>query len=138
MHGVVLQLLISVTGVALMIGACALMFGTRDALISGADAVAGRLASDVPGFLAGRTAVSRDGRAALVENRADGSVYLAVVRGDEIVTRKLSHGAFESASRDKGMLSVKFDEFTLGYARLDLGDGETAGAWEAHLKAIAG
>jgi hypothetical protein len=135
MPGIILQLLISVAGVALMIGACALMFGTRDRLISGADAVAGRLGNDVPGFRPGRAGLSRDGRAALVENAADGSVYLAVVRGDETVTRKLSRGMLQGVTRDDGVLSVELGEFTLGHARLDL--GEAAGSWETRLKAIA-
>jgi hypothetical protein len=136
MHGLVLQLVISLAGVALMIGACALLFGTRDTLIPSAATVAERLAGDVPGFRASSTAVSRDGRAALLENTVDGNVYLAVVRGDETVMRRLRRGTLKGVTRDGGKLSLELGEFTLGRARLDLGD-ETAASWEARLKAIA-
>ena len=137
MNGFALQLLISIAGVSVMIGACALIFGTRDVLISSVDALARQLAWDVPGFRAGRAALSRDGRTALIENARDGAVYLAVVRGDEIVTRRLSHGAFAHVAREGGTLSLALGEFTLDRASLDLGDGEAADAWETRLKAIA-
>ena len=127
MNAQLFQLLVSLGEVALMVGLCFLLFGRAGAPASGAfDA---RLAEDVPGFRAGRRAVSRDGRVALIENLRDGAVYLAVARGDGVVTRKLARDA--RISRDGERLMLGLNDFTLGRAELVLAD---ASEWETRLK----
>lgn len=124
----VLQLAISLIGIALMVGLCWALFGLGHAPIADAGAVGADLARDVPGFRAGRCALSRDRLAALVEDARDGSVYLAVARGDGMVTRKLARGI--ALARDGERLTLDLREFTLGRAALELDD---AAWWERRL-----
>jgi hypothetical protein len=127
MNAQLLQLLISLGEVALMVGLCFALFGRAGAPT--ADAFEARLAGDVPGFRAGRSAVSADGRAALVEDARDGAVYLAVAHGDGVVTRRLARGAH--ISRDGERLTLGLKDFTLKRAQLTLAD---AADWETRLK----
>jgi hypothetical protein len=55
-----LQLLISVAGIAVMVGLFRLLFGGREASLGNIAAVAERLARDIPGFRAGQVVLSRD------------------------------------------------------------------------------
>jgi len=131
MNGQVLQLLISVGGIAAMVAICWALFGRASIKLSDADAAAA-LARDVPGFRAARTALSRDARTALVENARDGAVYLALVRGDGVVTRKLSRGV--GLARNGDRLELRLKDFTLRKAELDLAD---AADWETKLQGLA-
>jgi len=132
MNGQVLQLLISVGGITVMVAICWILFGRAVASLAGPDDVAAALARDVPGFHMGPAAISRDARAALIENARDGSVYLAVMRGGDIVTRKLARGLGLARNGDK--LELRLKDFTLRKAELDLAD---AAAWEEKLKGLA-
>src|SRR6185437_10854747 len=67
MNAQALQLLISVTGIVLMVGLCRLLFG-RGGRPLAPETIAQNLARDIPGFRAGRATLSRDARAALIEN----------------------------------------------------------------------
>src|ERR1700741_4564488 len=109
MNAQVLQLLLSVGEVALMVGLCFLLFGR--APVPAREAFEARLARDVPGFRAGRRALSGDGRAELIEDPRDGAVHLAVARGDGVVTRKLSRAV--RISRDGERLVLDLGDFTL-------------------------
>jgi hypothetical protein len=128
MNAQLLQLLISLGEVALMAGLCVALFGWRGAAMPD---VSARLARDIPGFRPGRVAMSANAKAALVENARDGSLYLAVLRGDGLVTRKLAPGT--PVSREGGRLTLELRDFTLKRAELDLAD---AAEWEARLKGI--
>ena len=132
MNAQLLQLLISVAGIALMVGLCRLLFGAGETFLRDIGAVVAKLAHDVPGFRAGQAAISRDGCSVLIENIADGEVYLAVMRGDNLVTRKLARGT--GIVRVGNRLEMRFDDFTLRAARLELAD---APAWEMKLKGLA-
>jgi hypothetical protein len=127
MTGMALQLAVSVAGIALMVGFCWLLFGGAEATLS-AQSAAARLERDVPGFRAGRAALGRDARAALVEDARDGAVYLVLARGDGMVTRKLARGT--RMTRDGERLALTLGEFTLKHAALELRD---AAEWEARL-----
>jgi hypothetical protein len=127
MNAQLLQLLLSLGEVALMVGLCLLLFGRAAAPASGA--FEARLALDVPGFRAGRRAVSGDGRSALIEDARDGAVYLAVARGDGVVTRRLTSAA--RIGRDGERLTLGLKDFTLKRAELTLTD---AADWETRLK----
>jgi hypothetical protein len=127
MNAQILQLAISLGGIALMVGLCLFLFGAKVAALS-TDAVAACLARDVPGFRAGKVALSRDGTAALVEDARDGTVYLALARGDGVVTRRLMRGT--ALRCDGEELELLLNEFTLKRARLELAD---AGDWAARL-----
>jgi len=130
MNAQLLQLLLSLGEVALMVGLCFALFGRAPA--PAAHAFDARLAVDVPGFRTGRRAFSADGRAALVEDARDGAIYLAVARGDGVVTRKLSRTT--RVSRDGERLTLRLKDFTLKGAELTLAD---ASDWEARLKGPA-
>lgn len=129
MGGQVVQLAISLAGIALVVGLCAALFGAESAALS-AQAVAQSLAQDVPGFSAGRIALSRDRRAALIEDAQGGAVYLAVARGDGIVTRRLARGV--GVTREGERLALALNEFTLSQATFELAD---AAEWQARLAA---
>ena len=66
MNAQALQLLISVGGITLMVGLCAILFGRAAKPLSDTNA-AECLARDVPGFRAGRMALSRDAKSVLIE-----------------------------------------------------------------------
>ena len=132
MNAQLLQLLISVGGILLMVGLCRMLFGRGGTMPATPEALAANLARDIPGFGAGRTAISRDARSALIENAQDGQVYLAVQRGDDVVTRKLSRGL--GIARDGTHLRLTLHDFTLPKVELDLADAD---AWETRLKGLA-
>jgi hypothetical protein len=132
MNPQLLQLLISVTGIAVMVGLCWALFGRDMAAIESANALAETMARDVPGFCAGATALSADRRGALIENACDGAVFLAVMRGDGLVTRRIAGGF--SLRRNGSRLEFHLPDFTLSHASLDLAD---AAHWEARLKGLA-
>src|SRR5665213_3974249 len=108
-----------------MVAICWALFGRAVASLSGADAVAAALARDVPGFRIGPATLSLDARAALIENARDGSIYLAVMRGGDVVTRKLARGFVLARNGDR--LELRLNDFTLRKAELDLSDAAT---WE--------
>ena len=130
MNAQALQLLISVTGIVLMVGLCRLLFG-RGGRPLAPETIAQNLARDIPGFRAGRATLSRDARAALIENLADGQTYLAIARGDDLVTRSLTRGL--DVVRDGTRLRLILNDFTLPKAELDLAD---AADWESRLKGL--
>jgi hypothetical protein len=132
MNAQALQLLISVGGIAAMVALCWALFGHAATPLSGADALAQKLAHEIAGFRAGRVVLSRDAQAALAEDLRDGSVYLALVRGDGLVIRRLTCGL--EIVRDGDSLALRFKDFTLKGASLDLADAE---AWETKLKGLA-
>jgi hypothetical protein len=132
MNAQALQLLISVGGITVMVALCWALFGRAVTSLSSPDAAAASLARDIPGFRMGETALSRDAHAALIENAHDGAIYLAVIRGGDVVTRKLTRGF--GLSRNGDRLELHLKDFTLRKAELDLVD---AAAWEAKLKGLA-
>ena len=81
-----LYLVASLGGVGLLVGLSVALFG-RAATTIDMSALVARLACEWPGFRAGERARAVAGDAALVENASDGSLHLAVARGDAIVTR---------------------------------------------------
>lgn len=131
MNAQALQLLISVGGIILMVGLCWMLFGRGGAPLT-SETITHCLARDIPGFRAGRTALSRTARAALIENLADGETYLAIIRGDDLVTRKLARGT--GIARNGTQLHLTLDDITLPKAELDLAD---AADWETRLKGLA-
>jgi hypothetical protein len=129
MNAQLLQLLISLCEVAAMAGLCVALFGWNRAAMPDLAAALGR---DVAGFRPGRVSVSADAKTALVENARDGQVYLAVLRGDGVVTRRLSPAV--RVSREGRRLMLDLRDFTLKRAELDLAD---AAEWETRLKGAA-
>jgi hypothetical protein len=131
MNAQLLQLLISVGGIAVMVGLCRLLFGRGGATLPTTATITQTLARDIPGFRAGRATLSRDARAALIEDLSDGQTYLAIVRGDDLVTRKLTRGL--GIARNGTRLRLSFDDFTLPKAELDIDD---AAAWESKVRGL--
>ena len=122
----------SLAGVAAICGLCVALFGRGVARLDATSAQA-RLAQDVAGFRAGRSALAADARSALVEDAQDGATYLVMVRGDGLVTRALGHGFVRAAAREGGALRFRFSDFTFPAARIDLGDEAAAREWAARF-----
>ena len=132
-----LYLLGSIAGIALMVGLNVLLFGRGTGALD-LGVLENRLALDQPGFRAGAGALSADARAALMENRVDGALYLARAGGDKFVTRKLARGSLRALRRDGTQLDLRFADFTFPRARLAFANETEAGEWEARLKRVAG
>ncbi len=125
-----LYLLGSVAGIALLVGLNMVLFGRRTAALD-LVALQQNLALDNPGFRAGAAVVAGD--AALIENHADGALYLVRAGGDKFVTRKLSRGSLRTLKRDGARLDLRFADFTFPRARLAFADEAAASDWEARL-----
>jgi hypothetical protein len=130
MNPLLLYLLGSVAGIALMVGVNVALFGRRTGALDLA-ALQARLALDNPGFRSGEAVVA--GRTALVENAADGALYLARASGDTFVTRKLSRGSVKRITRSGASLDLRFADFTFPRARLAFANEDDAGAWHARI-----
>ena len=61
------------------------------------------------------------------------AVYLVVVRGDGLVTRRLADGFVRAAARDGATLRLRFADFTFPQARIDFTDDAVARDWEARF-----
>jgi hypothetical protein len=132
-----LYLLGSVLGIALLVGLNVALFGRHAGGLDLA-ALADRLALDHPGFRAGAGALSADARAALIENRGDGVLYLACAGGDKFVTRRLARGSLRALRRDGARLDIRFADFTFPHTSVAFGDETDARDWEARLTRMVG
>ena len=132
MTGQLLYLALSLAGVAAMVGLCAFLFG-RDVAKLDTRTAAARLASDVPGFRLGDSALSADMRSAMLEDARDGSVWLVIARGDGFVTRKLSRRDVKAASRNGAALNLRFFDFTFPGAMIAFHDEAVARDWEMRV-----
>jgi hypothetical protein len=130
-------LLMSLAGIIMLVGLCALLFGIKRASVTSTPSIEQTLARDVPGFRAGESAIARDKVAALFENADDGAIYLAVGRGDGVVTRKLGHGFVRNVARNGNDLRLKLQDFSLPLARITLEDESSARNWEARLSGLS-
>jgi hypothetical protein len=131
-----LYLLASLVGVAALVGFCALLFG-RDAAKIDAQAAADSVRADVPGFRAGAVALSADARTALVEDARDGTAYLVIVRGHDLVTRRLSRDLLRKAMRNGAALDLHLSDFTFPKARLVFAQEAAALEWETRFARLA-
>ncbi|HXM00924.1 MAG TPA: hypothetical protein VN932_13425, partial [Rhizomicrobium sp.] len=120
-----LYLLGSVGGIAVLVGLNVLLFGHRAGALDMA-ALESRLVLDHPGFRAGAAALSADARAGLMQNEADGSLYLARIGGDKLVTRKLARGGLRALRRDGASLDLRFADVTFPRAWLAFTDAGEA------------
>ncbi|HEY2071000.1 MAG TPA: hypothetical protein VGG48_15700 [Rhizomicrobium sp.] len=125
----------SVAGIAVLVGLNVLLFGRRTSALDLA-ALERRLALDHPGFRAGDGVVA--GGAALIEDRADGGLYLVRAGGAYPVARKLSHGSVRRLVRNGSRLDLRFADFTFPCARLAFASEVEAGDWEVRLKRVGG
>jgi hypothetical protein len=133
MQSQLLYLAGSLGGVAAICGLCVLLFGAGAASLDEGSAQA-RLQADVAGFRPGRCTLAADKRSALVEDTRGGAVYLVVVRGDGLVTRRLADGFLRAAAQDGTALKLQFADFTFPRTRVDLGDAGLAADWRARLE----
>jgi hypothetical protein len=123
----------SVAGILLLVGLNILLFGRRIAALD-ADAVVATLANETPGFRAGRHTIAEGAHTALVENAADGALYLVASRGSRIASRRLSRGSLRGLNRDGKSIALRLSDFTFPKASLAFADENTAQEWEARLK----
>jgi len=127
-------LLASLLGVGLLVGLNVFLMRGRRASLD-ATILSQCLGAEVPGFRPGASQIAGNG-AALCENAADGSIYLAVVRGDAIVTRKLSRGI--RLQRNGATLTFVFSDFTFPRALVAFGDERVAAEWGARIARAIG
>ena len=123
-------LIASLVGIAAMVGLCLLLFGRETAKLDTRSAAA-RLAWDVPGFRLGHSALAADSRSAVLENAADGSLWLVTARGSDFVTRRLSCRNVQA--RDGAALSFRFSDFTFPAAMIAFHDEDVARDWESRM-----
>ncbi|HTQ13245.1 MAG TPA: hypothetical protein VMH86_05155 [Rhizomicrobium sp.] len=135
MNPLALYLLVSLAGIAVLVGVNALLFGRRGRGLDMA-ALEARLGLDEPGFRAGNKVLA--GAAALIENAADGALYVARANGEGFVVRKLGRGTLKRLARDGAALDLRLADFAFPRARLAFAGDAEASAWEARLKDFAG
>ena len=124
----------SLVGIALLVGFNFLLFGRAHPEVGSAETIATRLAREIPGFRAGRAIIGADGRAAVIENAANRSLYLVEAMGDGIVTRQLTRGLLANVGRLGERLSLELRDFTFPRATLLAPSESLAREWEARLK----
>lgn len=132
---IVLYLVGSFAGIALLVLLNLALFGRARPAVGTAEQLAAHLAREIPGFRAGRFALDRDGRAALVENVADRSIVLVDALGDGLVTRRLGGAVLSQVQREEARLSLTLRDFTLPRVALGLESDAVARDWEHLLKA---
>lgn len=125
------EIAISVTGVAILIGLAWALGATRSIAVT-KDLAVDRLAFDEPDFNPGEWLIGADGKSAAVLS-ADGyetAVVFAV--GDGLATRRFRHGA---VSIEKSGTAVTFimGEPSLGVLRLLAPDENAAAHWVLRL-----
>jgi hypothetical protein len=128
-----LYLIGSIAGIALLVGLNVLLFGRQIAALD-KDAVVETLANDMPGFRAGRHTIAEGTHTALVENDADGSLYLVAARGDRIASRRLARGSLRALDRDGKTIALRLSDFTFPKASLAFANENEAREWEGRLK----
>ena len=130
-----LYLIGSVVGIALLVGFNVLLFG-RNMTALDEDAVVETLANDTPGFRPGRHTIAQGAHTALVENDADGSIYLVAARGDRIASRRLARGSLKALTRTGPDIALRLSDFTFPKASLAFASENEAREWETRLKAM--
>jgi hypothetical protein len=130
----ILYLAGSLAGIALLVGFNLLLFGRVRPDVGSADAIATRLAREIPGFRPGRTIVGADGRAAVIENAATRTLFLVEAMGDGLVTRQLGQGLLANVGRLGARLSLELRDFTFPRVVLVAPSESVARDWEARLK----
>lgn len=129
-------LLGSLAGIGLLVGLNLLLTGRSRARV-GLEAANALLAAENPGFRAARAVLTRDSKAALVEDER-GTVHLIAAAGDRLVSRKLSPASVLKLARSGETLTLRFRDVTFPGARLSLGGEPEAQAWEARLRQALG
>jgi hypothetical protein len=130
----ILYLAGSLGGIALLVALNFVLFGRARPDVGSVDEIAKRLAREVPGFRAGRSIVSIDGRAALIENAANRTLFLVEALGDGIVTRQISRDLLSSVGRLGERLSLELRDFTFPRAIIQAPSDGQAREWEMRLK----
>ncbi len=128
---VVIDLAISLTGVAILVVLARLIFGKVDTPF-GLDSVRERLAFDEPDFQAVDWLIDEGAKAALARNEA-GEMAIVTAHGDGLVTRRIAAGRMRAHYGD-GKITVDPVDHTTGRTHF-AADSETARAWLAHLQA---
>lgn len=123
----------SLAGVGLLVVLNRVLFGAARPAIASTAALEAALAHEAPDFQRGAAVISADANAGLMENAADGRVFLAVTQGYGVVTRALGHGALRDVVRDGAALTLKLNDFTLPKVRLILADEAAARHWQTRL-----
>lgn len=122
---VVVDLAISLVGVAILVGLARLIFGKIEPSLDVAKA-AERLSFDEPDFEPIDWLLDENAKAALARNSA-GEIAIVAAHGDGLVTRRAGAGRVQAEYRDGG-LTVDPIDHTMRRTRF-AADRETVNAW---------
>jgi hypothetical protein len=126
----VLDLLISAGGVALLVAISAILGGWRSATLT-ETAVRERLAFDEPDFSPAALMLGVDGRTAAAQSET-GEVALVFRVGDGLATRRFRPGAFPVAI-EGGRIIVALKDPSIWRLALAAPDAQSAQAWAGRL-----
>jgi hypothetical protein len=123
----------SLAGIALLVALNHVLLGRAALRFESVEAVAARLARELPGFRPGMCDLDARGRAALMENAANGAAWLVAAHGDGAVLRKLTPSLLERIDRDGAKLFFRLRDFTLPSACVALARDADAERWLLRL-----
>lgn len=127
----VLDLAISLAGIALMVGVSWSLGAWRTLPLDDARA-RDRIAFDEPDFNVSRLLIGADGKAAAALSN-DGEALIVFVLGDSLATRRFKPGAFE-ISQDGRAIIARTGDLTMPRVELLAGDEAEAADWASALR----
>lgn len=127
----ILDLLISIAGVALMIGLSFALGALRSVAVT-KEAAEERLSFDEPDFKAGSWFVGADNKSAAALSADGGETALVFAVGDGLATRRFSHGAV-GVEKTGTTLIFRLGEPSLPRLRLNASDESVAEQWVLRL-----
>jgi len=127
---VLIDLAISLTGIAILVGLSRLIFGKSAEPLSQRRA-ANRLAFDEPDFAPVAWVVDVTAGAAIARNGA-GEIALIKAAGDGLATRRAGAGAF-SCAREGAVLTIAPPDLTYGGVTVTAANEAEAMQWALHI-----
>lgn len=130
-HGLLIEFVASVIGVAILVGVSWLLGGMKSVKVT-SEAAAHRLAFDEPDFRVGEWFVGSDEKAAAAVSADGGETALVFSIGDGLGTRRFRHGAV-SVERRGVQLDFRLREPSLRSVLLTAPDERSAEHWVLRL-----
>lgn len=130
-EGILLELTISVIGVAVLVGVSWLLGGLKTISVT-QESAADRLSFDEPDFDVGEWFVGADGKAAAALAADRSEIALVFVIGDGLGTRRFRHGSV-GVERHGATIHFRLNEPSLNAVRVAAGDASLAEQWVLSL-----
>jgi len=127
---VLIDLAISLTGIAILVGLARAIFGSAQQPLNAASA-ASRLAFDEPDFAPVAWVVDEAAGAAIARNGA-GEIALIKAAGDGLATRRAKAGAF-SCAHSGAVLTIASPDLTFGGVTVTAANEAEAMQWALHI-----